>query len=156
MDLFLLCSARACVVVCCGVDARLRVNLRGEIRTGLHEVVVGSMSVAFDFLIFDFLWSPPVAPPHPRYCCFFCFHVCRATAAGGVLCPAEVSTRFFPREEHRYPSPSPFQGVGPSDVAADPLTGALFAERVRTHIPRAWAVDDDEDYVDVEVRQGRC
>lgn len=73
MDLFLLCSARACVVVCCGVDARLRVNLRGEIRTGLHEVVVGSMSVAFDFLIFDFLWSLPVAPPHLAIAAFSVF-----------------------------------------------------------------------------------
>lgn len=89
------------------------------------------------------------------YCCFFCFHIFRATVAGGVTCPAEVSTRFFPREEHRYPSPLPFQRMGPADVAADPLAGAVFAEDVRTHIPRAWAVDDDEDYVDVEVRQGR-
>lgn len=45
----------------------------------------------------------------------------------------------------------PFQGMGSSD-AADPLGGQLFAEDVRTHIPRAWAVDDDEDYADTEVR----
>lgn len=44
--------------------------------------------------------------------------------------------------------------MGPSDAAADPLGGALFAEVVRTHIPRAWAVDDDEDYADAEVRRG--
>lgn len=68
-------------------------------------------------------------------------------------CPAVVLTSFFPREEHRYPSPLPFLGMGPSDAAANPLGGALFAEDVRTHIPRAWAVDDDEDYADSEVRQ---
>lgn len=43
--------------------------------------------------------------------------------------------------------------MGPSDSAVDPLGGALFVEDVRTHIPRAWAVDDDEDYADAEVRQ---
>lgn len=75
------------------------------------------------------------------------------SVAGGVSCPAEVSTKFFSREEHRYPSPLPFQGLGPSDVAVDPLDEALFAEDVnlRTHIPRAWAVDDDEDYADADV-----
>lgn len=43
--------------------------------------------------------------------------------------------------------------MGPSDAALDPLGGALFAEDVHTHIPRGWAVDDDEDFADAEVRQ---
>lgn len=62
-------------------------------------------------------------------------------------------------DEHRYPSPLPFQGLDPAATATatvgaggDPLGGQMFVEDVRTHIPRAWAVDDDEDYADAEVR----
>lgn len=77
------------------------------------------------------------------------------TVSGGVPHPAQVPSRFFPKEEHRYPSPLPFQGVGSSDVAADPLGGALFADVVRTHIPRAWAVDDDEDFANSDVEVGQ-
>lgn len=72
--------------------------------------------------------------------------------AGDFTCPATTTT-FLPPEEHRYPSPIPFQGMGTADPP-DPLGGQLFAEDVRTHIPRAWAVDDDEDYADGEV--GGC
>ncbi|CAM9614355.1 unnamed protein product, partial [Ectocarpus fasciculatus] len=69
---------------------------------------------------------------------------------------AAIATEFFPTEEHRYPSPMFFQqGVDTSGAASPPLGGQLFAEDVRTHIPRAWAVDDDEDYANAEQRPTR-
>ncbi|CAN0494232.1 unnamed protein product, partial [Ectocarpus sp. 12 AP-2014] len=62
-----------------------------------------------------------------------------------------IVTEFFSTEEHRYPSPLfSQQGVDTSGAAAPPLGGQLLAEDVRTHIPRAWAVDDDEDYASAE------
>lgn len=68
--------------------------------------------------------------------------------------PAANATEFFPTEEHRYPSPMFFQQgmMDTSGAASPPVGGQLFAEDVRTHIPRAWAVDDDEDYASAEVR----